>query len=269
MDQEVKELMDKRDRLHTIACESGMAIDWHDYRCCRNEVKRKLREAEKKYVQKEMDDNQSISARWKVIRNCIPSKEKSRPMYSKNMKELANEFNEFFTTVGARAADESKRLALVNNLPSYESPLTPIVPETDEFHFRAATSLEIRKIVQSFPSNKAPGKDKLSMAVIKDALPVILTVVTDIVNRSLLTSVFPSAWKESEVVPILKDGDHEIPNNNRPVSLLPALSKICERAALNQLTEYMIRRNCLTEHQNGNKKQHSTETLNIFDRFVL
>lgn len=66
------------------------------------------------------------------------------------------------------------------------------------------------------------------------------------------------------MVPLLKEGDHEIPNNNRPVSLLPAMSKICECAALNQLTEYTTRRNCLTEHQNGNKKQHSTETLNIF-----
>lgn len=39
---------------------------------------------------------------------------------------------------------------------------------------------------------------------------------------------------------------------------------VCERAALNQLIEYMIRSNCLAKHQNGNKKQHSTETLNIF-----
>ena len=94
-----------------------MVIDWHHYRCCRNEVKRKLREAERKYVQREMDNNHSISARWKVIRNRIPSKEKSRPMYSKNMMELANDFNEFFASVDrARTADESKRLALVKNL---------------------------------------------------------------------------------------------------------------------------------------------------------
>ena len=108
----------------------------------------------------------------------------------------------------------------------------------------------------SFPSNRAPGVDKLHMRVIKDALPVILPVLTELINRSLLTSVFPSAWKESVVIPILKEGDYEVANNNRPVSLLPALSKICERAALNQLIEYTTRQNCLTEHQNGNKKKH-------------
>ena len=47
------------------------------------------------------------------------------------------------------------------------------------------------------------------------------------------------------------------------MSLLPALSKICERVALNQFTEYATRRNCLSGHQSGNKKRHSTETLNI------
>ena len=103
----------------------------------------------------------------------------------------------------------------------------------------------------------------LHMSVIKDTLPVILPVLTELINRSLLTSVFSSAWKESVVIPILKEGDHEVTNNNRPVSLLPALSKICKRAALNQLTEYTTRQNCLTEHQNGNKKKHSTETLHI------
>ena len=66
------------------------------------------------------------------------------------------------------------------------------------------------------------------------------------------------------IITIIK-GDHEVANNNRPVSLLPALSKICERAALtNQLTEYTTRQNCLTEHQIRNKKKHSREALHIF-----
>ena len=159
----------------------------------------------------------------------------------------------------------AKRPASVNGLTTSPQELpVSFIPEEEEFRFRAATSFEINRIVPSFPSNKAPGKDKLHMAVVKDALPAILPILTEIINSSLLTSVFPSPWKESEIVPILKDGgDPEVANGNRPVSLLPALSKICERVALNQFTEYAIRRNCLSGHQSGNKKRHSTETLNI------
>ena len=78
-----------------------------------------------------------------------------------------------------------------------------------------------------------------------------------------MSSVFPSDWKISEVTPLLKEGDHEIANNNRPVSLLPVASKVCERVALNQLTTYMSNKKRLTEHQSGNKKLHSCETLNV------
>ena len=85
------------------------------------------------------------------------------------------------------------------------------------------------------------------MAVVKDALLAILPILTEIINSSLLTSVFPSPWKETETVPILKGGgDPVVANGNRPVTLLPAPSTICERVALNQFTEYAIRRNCLS-----------------------
>ena len=52
-------------------------------------------------------------------------------------------------------------------------------------------------------------------------------------------------------------------NNNRPISLLPAASKVCERVALNQFTQFMKAKKCLTEHQCGNKAMHSTETMNV------
>ena len=76
------------------------------------------------------------------------------------MRELANKFNEFFTSIGSHAANESKGLAAVNNLPVYDSPPTNIILDSDEFGFRAVTTVEVRKIIQSCPSNKAPGKDK-------------------------------------------------------------------------------------------------------------
>ena len=179
---------------------------------------------------------------------------------------LRSKFNAFFTSVGSSASEASKSLAAEHDLPI----LTPstawegVVPESrDEFHFHPISCRKVREVVQSFPSNKAPGYDKVSMAVIKDALPCILPTLTEIVNRSLMSSVFPSRWKESEVIPLLKEGDPEIATNNRPVSLLPAASKVCERIALNQLTTYLEEEKRLTNHQSGNKKLHYTETLNL------
>ena len=97
--------------------------------------------------------------------------------------------------------------------------------ESEKFHFQAVSENEIKGIVMSFQSNKAPGYDRVPMAVIKDALPCILPALTDIVNHSLLSSVFPASWKISEVVPLPKDGDHELAKNNRPVSCF----QLCQR----------------------------------------
>ena len=64
-----------------------------------------------------------------MIRNCIPARAKLRPAYSRDMKELATEFSEFFTEVGVRAAEEAKRLALVNGLITSHQELSVLYPK--------------------------------------------------------------------------------------------------------------------------------------------
>ena len=81
-----------------------------------------------------------------------------------------------------------------------------------------------------------------------------------IFNASLTSGVFPSAWKMAEITPIPKEGDHEQTNNNRPISLLPMLSKVCEKVVLNQVVSYLDINKRLSTEQSGNKKYHSTET---------
>ena len=88
---------------------------------------------------------------------------------------------------------------------------------------------EVRRVVASLPLNKSPGPDKVNARILKDCLPVILGPLTEIINCSILTSIFPAKWKEAEMIPILKDGDHQEGANNRPSSLLAVASKVCER----------------------------------------
>ena len=73
-------------------------------------------------------------------------------------------------------------------------------------------------------------------------------------------STFPLPWKKAEIVPILKSGDSEKPGNTRPISLLPILSKVCERAAHLQFTNFLDSNNVIHYLQSGNRKLHSTES---------
>ena len=65
------------------------------------------------------------------------------------------------------------------------------------------------------------------------------------------------------MVPHLKDGDHKVPNNNRPISFLPVLFKVAERIPLGQFNNYLTHKSRLNCHQSGNQRHHSTETLSL------
>ena len=229
VDTEMQDLMCNRNILLARARQTWLPADWEEYRSGRERVKSELRNAEKEFVKRKLESSKSTSSKWKVIRNCLPRRESSQPVYTRDLKEIANEFNQFFISVGEKASEYSQSLIDLHNLPQL-SPRTSnlYISEADKLSFHTVSSSEVQKVVMSFPSDKVPGYDKIPMSVIKDALPCILPILTLIVNRSWLSSVFPVAWKTSEVVPLPKDGDHEMANNNRPVSLLPAASKVCE-----------------------------------------
>ena len=106
---------------------------------------------------------------WKAIRNCMPCKETTQPIYTRDIKLLANKFNEFFTTEGARTAENVKSLANENGIS--QMTFTSFDSFTgDEFVLRAVSTAEVRKIAFLFGSNKAPGPVKLPMKLIKGAV---------------------------------------------------------------------------------------------------
>ena len=92
------------------------------------------------------------------------------------------------------------------------SPMTNPI-NTLIFRFHSVSSNQIREIVMAFPSDKVPGYYKLPMSITKDTLPCNFPIVVDNVYRRLLTSVFPTDRKISEIIPLPKEGDHDVANN--------------------------------------------------------
>ncbi|XP_029938415.1 uncharacterized protein LOC115381268 [Salarias fasciatus] len=86
--------------------------------------------------------------------------------------------------------------------------------------------------------------------------------ILNIMNSSLQTGVFPTAFKTAVVKPLLKKSnlDPDVFNNYRPVSNLPFLSKVLERLVFNQVNDFLMINNILERHQSGFRVNHSTET---------
>jgi Notch-like protein len=61
--------------------------------------------------------------------------------------------------------------------------------------------------------------------------------ISKIINKSFETSTFPDKLKEAQVVPLHKKNNTLDKGNYRPVSILPMISKIFERAVNSQIVE--------------------------------
>ena len=76
---------------------------------------------------------------------------------------------------------------------------------------------------------------------------------------SFVSGVFPDMFKIAKVVPIFKGGDHSKLVNYRPVSVLPAVSKILERLMYNRIVQFVDKYSLLSKWQFGFRSHKSTQ----------
>ena len=76
--------------------------------------------------------------------------------------------------------------------------------------------------------------DHLPADVFIDCLDILLPAITQIFNESLTTGTFPSDFKNSLVIPLLKKSslDCNVLKNYRPVTNLTFISKVLENLFL-------------------------------------
>jgi hypothetical protein len=67
------------------------------------------------------------------------------------------------------------------------------------------------------------------------------------------------SWKAAKITPIFKSGNQDLPDNYLPISILPVLSKILEKAVHSQLLDFLESNNLLVESQYGFRKHRSTK----------
>ena len=103
------------------------------------------------------------------------------------------------------------------------------------------------------------GPDNISQKILKTTIWNILTPLTNIINATLSTGIFPDKLKLAKVVPIYKNGTKDNPSNYRPISILSCLSKIFERILYGRLYKFLHKNSFFTNSQYGFLKNRSTE----------
>jgi hypothetical protein len=78
------------------------------------------------------------------------------------------------------------------------------------------------------------------------------------VNKSLEHGIVPNIMKIAKVIPVYKAKEHDQFSNYRPISLLPSLSKILERAIHKRVYDFLTANKTLHSSQYGFRGNHST-----------
>lgn len=74
--------------------------------------------------------------------------------------------------------------------------------------------------------------------LIRAISPEISDILAHMFNVSIDTGIFPNGMKIERVVPIFKSEDNHKILNYRPISVLPATSKVFERLRYNRIVEF-------------------------------
>lgn len=125
------------------------------------------------------------------------------------------------------------------------------------FEFSCVEQTDVVKAILNVKS-KAVGFDEIHPSFVKIILPHLLPALTHVFNNIILTSSFPSLWKSSKIIPILKkQGSRISPPEYRPISILPFLSKVMEKLIHFQVSAFLQNNKLLYRNQSGFRPKHS------------
>ncbi|CAH2207953.1 jg27941, partial [Pararge aegeria aegeria] len=237
----------------------------HDFLKQRNAVTEKIQKVKREYYIKAFKEcTKKPMKMWNLLNSlsnnkikeiCSPTKLNIVNDTITNPQRICESFNNYFSTVGS---------TLANSIPiKYHQNETYTLPnqrcsDAGLSQMSPVTLTEVSKLIDDLNTNTALGIDGVSSKAIKCIKNVLAEKLTICINHCFDQGLFPDTLKVAKVSPIFKSGSKSDPGNYRPISVLPVLSKIFEKAIYSRLIQYLNSINFLYEKQYGFRSKSST-----------
>ena len=124
--------------------------------------------------------------------------------------------------------------------------LTPTTPNDTEV------------LIGNMKVNKGVRPNSIPTKILKDYKSEFCKPLSDMINTSFTTVIFPSVAKVANIIPIHQKGDKLDCNNYRPISLLSNIIKVFEKMKHIRLTSFLNKNKVLSSFQCGFRSKHST-----------
>ena len=130
----------------------------------------------------------------------------------------------------------------------------PVFPSRTylKLHNISVTLKMVKKVIMNLDLSKASGPDCIPVVVLKNCEPELSYILAELFNKCLKESCFPDCWKVSSVVTVFRNaGERSTAKNNRPVSLLSAVSKVFEKLVNNRIVDHPEKCDLFSDFQYG------------------
>ena len=158
--------------------------------------------------------------------------------------------NDFFLSVGRKLSH------------GLDSPVCPSAflgnSNADSIFLTPVSECEILKLISGLKDGKAPGIDGIRPRLIKYISHILAPILMHIFNNVFTSGIYPDALKIAKVIPLFKKGDHSLPENYRPISLLPCIDKILESVIEKRMRLFLNKHDIIYKFQFGFREGHST-----------
>lgn len=210
-----------------------------------------------KYI---LNSKSKCRASWNIIKNNISlikdknyiDKIKNNDITYNKPNDISNLFNDFFINLKTHGNNVNISNAKDNKYNKY------ITNTTNSMFIKPIDEFEIIKIIKTLNNTNSAGYDEINTKIIKNCADIIASPLTYILNKSFEQGTFPSRLKISIVKPIYKKGDPTEMGNYRPITLIPVISKIFEKAMSDRMESFLTKNNILAENQFGFRRGRST-----------
>ena len=270
IDEEILEGIRNRDKLFTKFKKSKINIDHLNYKKARNKLQSMIKRKKKNFILEELNSNiEKPKELWKSIKSlglptksdtcniCLENKNNNISFDSKTNAEI---FKDFFSKL---ANDLVEKLPVPTNkfgIDCIKNYYKNLNLEENCFILKPTNEVVILKLLEDINPSKAAGLDNLSGKFLRDGATLLAEPITKLCNLSIELATFPDDCKIAKLKPLFKKGSKIDPQNYRPISLLPLISKIIEKVIHNQSQEYLDKHNILYKYQSGFRKNHSADT---------
>ena len=230
----------------------------YNYKSAKRIYEREIKMAKSNYYKNEIfKNNKNGKKLWQLLDEVTERKSKGdssgnitlkiNNTHVSESKSVADAFNHYFNNIGYNLGE------------SIQGPLQEEIPQrAPDMKLHCTTAIEIIEILHTLKPKTSTGSDCVTSKLLKLVKYEIAIPLKILINACIKANYFPKIWKIAKIIPLYKAKDPTEMTNYRPISLLPAMSKIYEKVLHARIVEHMNRYGLFYNRQFGFRQKHGT-----------